>query len=103
MPILGDRVALNIVDALVAQYEGEQRTLLHYSEALNQIRISRDPVALDVLSVLELNRLRPNPLPDQVRTNFTLFSNAALLQIGNSDTTRMTIEGYPLDSSVTAD
>ncbi|HKX61932.1 MAG TPA: hypothetical protein VJS65_08805, partial [Verrucomicrobiae bacterium] len=31
---VGDRVVLNITDALICQYQGEQRTLLHYSTVL---------------------------------------------------------------------
>ncbi len=89
---LGDKVAINIVDALLGQYEGGQRSLLHYSSRLNQLRFSRDPVALDVLSVHDLNRLRHEPLPDNVRTNFTLFENAALLQLGIADTNRIDVE-----------
>lgn len=89
---LGDKVAINIVDALIGQYEGGQRSLLHYSSRLNQLRFSRDPVALDVLSVHDLNRLRDVPLPDNVRTNFTLFENAALLQLGIADTNRIDVE-----------
>ena len=57
LPILGDRVALNITDALICQYEGGQKGLLHYSTMLNQLRFSRDPVALDVLSIKELETL----------------------------------------------
>jgi hypothetical protein len=89
---LGDKVAINIVDALIGQYEGGQRSLLHYSSRLNQLRFSRDPVALDVLSVHDLNRLRHEPQPDNVRTNFTLFENAALLQLGIADTNRIDVE-----------
>jgi len=48
---LSDHVVLNIVDALICQYEGGERGLLHYSVALNQVRFSTDPVALDVLSM----------------------------------------------------
>jgi len=47
LPVLSDRVALNIVDALICQYQGEERSLLHYTAALNQLRFSRDPVALE--------------------------------------------------------
>jgi hypothetical protein len=89
---IGDRVALNIVDALLAQYEGGQRTLLHYSAPLSQLRFSRDPVALDLLSAHELSALRKVPLPDNVRTNFTLFNNAALVQLGLNDTNRIDVE-----------
>lgn len=46
--VAGERVVLSIVDALICQYEGQQQGLLHYSTVLNQLRFSRDPVALDV-------------------------------------------------------
>jgi hypothetical protein len=92
---VGDKVAINIVDALIAQYEGGQRTLLHYSSPLCQLRFSRDPVALDLLSALELSNLRKVPLPDNVRTNFTLFNNAALVRIGVADTNRIDVEKLP--------
>ena len=45
LPALGDRVALCITDGLIAQYQGEQKSLLHYATELNQIWISTDPVA----------------------------------------------------------
>lgn len=92
---LGDRVVLNIVDALIAQYEGGQRSLLHYSSPLSQLRFSRDAVALDLLSAHELSALRRVPLPDNVRTNFTVFNNAALVRIGIADTNRIDIERLP--------
>jgi len=89
---VGDRVAINIVDALLAQYEGGQRSLLHYSAPLCQLRFSRDPVALDLLSAHELSALRLVPLPDNVRSNFTLFNNAALVKLGVADTNRIDID-----------
>src|SRR5208283_989018 len=45
LPALSDHVVLNINDALICQYEGGERGLLHYSATLNQLRFSRDPVA----------------------------------------------------------
>jgi Domain of unknown function (DUF362) len=92
LPILGDRVALNITDALVCQYEGGERGLLHYSVALNELRFSTDPVALDVLSVRELERHRQPPRPGGA-TNFTdLFRNASLVEIGVSEPTSIRVE-----------
>ena len=58
LPVLGDRVALNITDALIGQYEGGSRGLLHYSSVLNQLWFSHDPVALDTLAIKELDRER---------------------------------------------
>ncbi len=85
LPALGDHVVLNIVDALICQYEGEERSLLHYSATLNQLRFSRDPVALDVLSIQELDRQRQLAKAPVVKANLNLFANAALLELGVND------------------
>jgi hypothetical protein len=95
LPALGDRVVLNIVDALICQYEGQQHTLLQYSTVLNQLRFSRDPVALDVLSLKEIqlqSELADMPMS---RTNLDLFSNAALLEIGINEPARIRVEKIP--------
>lgn len=89
LPILGDRVVLNITDALLAQYSGEQRMLLHYSGILNQVWFSRDPVALDVLAILELERQRRIDLAPPAKADLTLYRNATVVEIGVSDTNRI--------------
>ena len=97
LPSLSDRVVLNITDALICQYQGEQSGLLHYSTALNELRFSKDPVALDYLSLRELERvrslasvavLREYSLTNQVE----LLQNASLLELGVSDYHRIKIE-----------
>ncbi len=85
LPVFSDRVVLNIVDALICQYEGEERSLLHYSTVLNQLRFSHDPVALDVLSIQELNAQRQAAQAPPVKVNMELYENAALLELGVSD------------------
>jgi hypothetical protein len=86
LPIIGDRVVLNVVDALICQYDGQNSGLLHYSAILNQLRFSRDPVALDVLSLQEINRQRELAnVATTMKTNVDLYSNASLLEIGISD------------------
>jgi hypothetical protein len=92
LPALGDRVVLNIVDALICQYEGGQSGLLHYSAILNQLRFSRDPVALDILSIRELERQRRKAHAPNVRPNIELYRNAALLELGVSELSKMQIE-----------
>jgi hypothetical protein len=91
LPILGDRVVLNITDALLAQYSGEQRMLLHYSGILNQLWFSRDPVALDVLAILELERQRRIDQAPRVTSDLTLYRNATEVEIGVSDTNRIDV------------
>jgi hypothetical protein len=92
LPAIYDRAVLNIVDALVCQYEGGQRGLLHYSTVLDQLRFSRDPVALDMLSVKELDRQRRHARAPNVRPNLELYRNAALLELGMSELSKMQIE-----------
>jgi Domain of unknown function (DUF362) len=94
LPILGDRVALNIVDGLICQYEGQERGLLHYSSVLNELRFSIDPVALDVLSLQEINRERERTGIPVVNPSLELYSNASLLQIGISDPKRITVQRF---------
>jgi hypothetical protein len=100
LPTLNDRVVLCITDALVCQYEGERSGLLHYSIPLNELRFSKDPVALDVLSLRDLERQRlaagVAPTRGQILTNqVELLNNAALLEIGVSDVENIRIERTP--------
>jgi hypothetical protein len=92
LPVLGDRVVLNIVDALICQYEGEERSLLHYSTVLNQLRFSTDPVALDVLSFRELEHQRQLAATSTTKTNLDLYHNASLLELGVSDPKKILVE-----------
>jgi len=85
LPALGDRVVLNITDALICQYEGEDRGLLHYSTMLGQLRLSKDPVALDALSVQELELQRQLAKASPVHPDPELLNNAALLELGVAD------------------
>jgi len=89
---IGDRVVLNITDALLCQYQGEQRTLLHYSTVLNELRFSRDPVALDVLSIKELARQRSAAQMNAARANTILYENAELLELGVAELDRINVE-----------
>ncbi len=95
LPALSDHVVLNITDALICQYEGGERGLLHYSATLNELRFSRDPVALDVLSIRELERQRKMAQAPAVRPNVKLYNNAALLQLGTDDLRRIQVDTVP--------
>lgn len=92
LPVLGDRVVLNITDALLAQYYGEETTLLHYSAVLNQLWFSKDPVALDVLAIRELERQRTAAAMPAVKANLALYQNASLVEIGVSDPRNIILE-----------
>jgi len=91
LPALSDRVVLCITDALICQYEGGQRCLLHYSSVLNQLWFAHDPVALDVLAVHEIERQRQRASAPVRKLDLTVYQNAALLELGASDTNRIEI------------
>jgi len=89
---IGDRVVLNVVDALIVQYQGQTQARLQDSAVLNELRFSRDPVALDVLSIKELERQRELKDIDLAPSNRSLYENATLLEIGVSDPSLIHIE-----------
>jgi hypothetical protein len=80
------------VDALLCQYDGQDRAELHYSVVLNQLWFSRDPVALDVLALDEINHQRELADVPLSKTNPDLLFNATLLEIGMSDPHRIKVE-----------
>jgi hypothetical protein len=92
LPALGDRVVLNITDALIAQYAGGEKGLLQYSEVPNQLWFSRDPVALDTLALKELDRVRHALDAPAFKPNLELYTNAALLQLGVNDPAKIPVE-----------
>src|SRR6185436_3979211 len=99
LPQVGDRAALHITDALICQYHGEQRSLLHYSVALIELRLSKDPVALDLLSLRELDRQRLGakdaPRSESITNHLELIQNAALLELGTGELDKIKIERVP--------
>jgi Domain of unknown function (DUF362) len=95
LPALSDRVALSIVDALICQYEGGETSKLHRSVTLNELRFSLDPVALDVLSIQELEHQRKMAGSPIYKPNYELYTNAALLELGVADTNKIRIVKVP--------
>ena len=92
LPALSDRVVMNIVDALICQYEGGERGLLHYSTVINEIRFSKDPIALDVLSIQELDRQRQLSGTARAKSSMELYDLAAFLELGVNDPKRIDVE-----------
>jgi len=95
LPILGDRVVLNIVDGLICQYEGEQMGLLHYAFPLCELRFSIDPVALDVLSIKEIQHQRHVAGHPEMPANLDLYKVASWLEIGFYDSYQIRLESAP--------
>lgn len=94
-PQIADKGVLYITDALICQYQGEQRSLLHYSVPLNQLWFGKDPVALDSLALQELERQRDIAQVPQPKANRELYYNAELLELGVSNLKRILTENAP--------
>ncbi|MDX1953458.1 MAG: DUF362 domain-containing protein [Verrucomicrobiota bacterium] len=92
LPAIGDKVVLNVTDALIAQYQGEERSLLHYAAVLNELWFSKDPVALDLFSLETLDAQRKKVGIEQPKFNRDIYSNAALLSLGMDNRKEYQIE-----------
>jgi len=92
LPSVGDKVVLNVTDALLGQYQGGPANYLQYSTILQQLWFSRDPVALDTLGLKELASERDALNIPQVPSNFEIYTNATLLQLGLSNPAQFQIE-----------
>lgn len=93
LPAVGDRVVLSVTDALICQFEGGGHVRLQNATVPNELRVSRDPVALDVLATRELAAQRMRAGFDVGNTNYVdLYQNAALLELGVSDVKRIDVE-----------
>ncbi len=104
LPPIADKSILHITDALITQYHGESQGLLHYAVMMNELRLSKDPVALDLLSLRDLERIRQaarSPLPrENAYTNqVELLLNAALLELGTAELNQIKTEHLSLSST----
>jgi len=96
LPELSERVVLNVSDALICQFRGDEGPRLHYATALNELRFSRDPVALDALALADVNRAREAGQNDGEKPFKTeLYRNAALLELGVADLKEIDIRHAP--------
>jgi len=95
LPELADKVALNIVDALICQYRGEERSLLHYSTTLNELWFSRDPVAVDTLAIKVLDQNRGAETRSR-KSALQIYNNAALMDLGVAEADKIKIERLQL-------
>ena len=92
---LRDRLVLAITDAMLCQYQGEERQLLHYSTVLDQLWFSTDPVALDVLAVHQVELQRRLSAIIAPPTPMDIFDNLALLELGVARTNRIDVRRPP--------
>jgi hypothetical protein len=91
-PQIYDKAILHITDALICQYEGEQKAWLHHAAQVNELWFGRDPVALDLKALQELEARRRQAGASERNVNRELYENAALLQLGTADPAGVQVE-----------
>ena len=90
------RLVLAVSDALICQYRGEELTLLHYTIPLNELRFSKDPVALDVLALADVERAREAAkVEGEKKMKTEIYTNAELIELGVADLQRIDVTRVP--------
>jgi hypothetical protein len=95
LPQISDRVTLYVTDALMAQYQGGPMGYLQFSQVRGEIWFCHDPVALDTMSLKELMLQRRLMSAPPLPTNFAIYTNAVMLQLGVNDPANIQIEQTP--------
>jgi hypothetical protein len=92
---ISNKTVLFITDALICQYEGYYEEMLHYSDVLNQLWFSKDPVALDLIATEEIGGHKKNK-GDLLDKNMLIY-NASLLELGVGSKSQIQIENIKLE------
>lgn len=85
MPIVGQKVVLNIMDGLVAQYAGAPRPEPNFAVHHATILASKDPVAIDALTVRQLEEWRAKARFAPIAPLAQHVQAAGQLRIGNAE------------------
>jgi len=87
-----ERVIFGVSDAMICQYRGEETARLYNTVVLNELRFSRDSVALDALALEDLTRARRSSAYWVDKPSETeVYVNAELLELGISDLKRIDV------------
>ena len=76
------KACLHIVDALLCQFSGGDQLRLQYTAVMNELRFSSDPVALDVLSLADIEQNARAARLNLKSLNRDICRYAALLNLG---------------------
>jgi len=83
-PLVADKVVLNLMDALIAQYAGGPQPQPNYAIHNATLYASRDPVALDAVALKRLEEWRARVSLPKLGPAATYIESANQLGLGNS-------------------
>lgn len=90
-PLIGKKVVLNIMDGLIAEYAGGPQSQPNYALHHATILASKDPVAIDVTALKQIEEWRTNARLPSIAPFATHVLYAGQLGIGCADLSRVEI------------
>jgi uncharacterized protein (DUF362 family) len=90
-PLIGKKVVLNIMDGLIAEYAGGPQSQPNYALHHATLLASKDPVALDLLALKQIEEWRANARLPSLAPFATHVLFAGQLGIGQADLRRVEI------------
>jgi len=91
-PVISQKVVLNIMDGLAAQYGGGPASQPNYSVPHATIYASKDPVALDSVALKRLDEWRAKGNFPPIGRLASYVQTATAVGLGNSDMTRIEVK-----------
>lgn len=90
-PLVANKVVLNIMDGLVAEYAGGPASQPNYAIHYATLLASRDPVAIDAVALRQIEEWRRNARLPAIGELGTHVAVAAQMGLGNADMSRIAI------------
>ena len=84
-PVISQKVVLNIMDGLVAQYAGGPQSQPNWSVHFETIYASKDPVAIDTIALKQLQQWRAAASLPSIARSADYIKAAALIGLGKSE------------------
>jgi uncharacterized protein (DUF362 family) len=91
-PLVSQKVVLNIMDGLLAQYGGGPHAQPNFAVHHATIYASKDPVALDTIALKRLNEWRAKENFPPIGRLASYVQTATTLGLGNSDPSRIEVK-----------
>ena len=90
------KACLHIVDALLCQFSGGDKLRLQYTAVMNELRFSSDPVALDTLSLTDIEQNARAARLNLKSLNRDICRYAALLNLGVDNPDLIKVDRFSL-------
>ena len=91
-PVVSQKVVLNIMDGLLAQYGGGPESQPNFALHHGTLYASKDPVALDAVALKQLDAYRAKSNFPPVGRLASYVQSATIVGLGNSDTSRIEVK-----------